>query len=413
MKVMRKRKRRLKPVPVMIAVLLVLAIGALVWFTCTSLSCTSVPAGPGEISASSGESSEEESSEPVPKPTSVRLIGFGDDLIHVSIFKQAKARATDGGYDFSYAYEPIKDVIQLADIASINQETVMAKDKAPSGYPLFNTPQELAGCLANLGFDVANLANNHVMDQGESGLKSTLDLWDSIPSVLTTGAYQNEEDFEDIRTLERNGITFSFLGMTELTNGLSLPSDTELVVLRTQDEERVKAQIEKAKSISDVVVVNVHWGVEYTHKPTEYQYEYAQKLADWGADIILGHHAHVIQPVEWITRADGTRALCVYSLGNFISTQEMGATMIGGGLDVTVTKEYENNTVSITSARFIPTVTHYEWGKANVRVYPLDEYTDELAAKHGIHQHISKFDLAYINQTVSSVIDEEFLTPYR
>ena len=254
----------------MIAVLLVLAIGALVWFTCTSLSCTSVPAGPGEISASSDESSEEESSEPVPEPTSVRLIGFGDDLIHVSIFKQAKARATDGGYDFSYAYEPIKDVIQLADIASINQETVMAKDKAPSGYPLFNTPQELAGCLADLGFDVANLANNHVMDQAESGLKSTLDLWDSIPSVLTTGAYQNEEDFENIRTLERNGITFSFLGMTELTNGLSLPSDTELVVLRTQDEERVKAQIEKAKSISDVVVVNVHWGVEYTHKPTEY-----------------------------------------------------------------------------------------------------------------------------------------------
>ena len=408
MKVTRKREKRLKPIPILIAVLLVLTIGMLVWFTCTSLSCTSVPAGPGEISNSFEESSEESS-----EPTSARLIGFGDDLIHTTIFKQAKARATDGGYDFSYAYDNIKDVVQLADIASINQETVMAKDKAPSGYPLFNTPQPLAGCLANVGFDVVNLANNHVMDQGESGLKSTLDLWDSIPSVLTTGAYQNEEDFENIRTIEKNGITFSFLGMTELTNGLSLPSDAELVVLRTQDEERVKAQIDKAKSISDVVVVNVHWGVEYTHKPTEYQYQYAQKLADWGADIILGHHPHVIQPVEWITRADGTRALCAYSLGNFISTQEMGATMIGGGLDVTVTKEYENNTVSITSARFIPTVTHYEGGKANVRVYPLDQYTDGLAAKHGIHQHVSKFDLAYINQTVSSVINEEFLTPFR
>jgi len=408
MKVTRKREKRLKPIPILIAVLLVLTIGMLVWFTCTSLSCTSVPAGPGEISDSFEESSEESS-----EPTSARLIGFGDDLIHTTIFKQAKARATDGGYDFSYAYDNIKDVVQLADIASINQETVMAKDKAPSGYPLFNTPQPLAGCLANVGFDVVNLANNHVMDQGESGLKSTLDLWDSIPSVLTTGAYQNEEDFENIRTIEKNGITFSFLGMTELTNGLSLPSDAELVVLRTQDEERVKAQIDKAKSISDVVVVNVHWGVEYTHKPTEYQYQYAQKLADWGADIILGHHPHVIQPVEWITRADGTRALCAYSLGNFISTQEMGATMIGGGLDVTVTKEYENNTVSITSARFIPTVTHYEGGKANVRVYPLDQYTDGLAAKHGIHQHVSKFDLAYINQTVSSVINEEFLTPFR
>ena len=289
----------------------------------------------------------------------------------------------------------------------------MAKDKEPSGYPLFNTPQELAGCLADVGFDVANLANNHVLDQGASGLKSTLDLWDSIPSVLTTGAYQNEEDFDNIRTMEKNGITFAFLGMTELTNGLSLPDNTDLVVLRTQDEERVKAQIEKAKAISDIVVVNVHWGVEYTHKPTEYQYEYAQKLADWGADIILGHHPHVIQPIEWITRSDGTRALCAYSLGNFISTQETGATMIGGGLDVTVTKEYENNTVSITSARFIPTVTHYERGKANVTIYPLDAYTDELAAKHGVHQHVSTFDLDYINQTVSSVIDEEFLTSYR
>ena len=255
MKVTRTRKKRLKPVPVLIAILLVLAIAALVWFTCTSFGCSTVPAGPGEISNTSIESSEE-SSETIPEPTSTRLIGFGDDLIHVSIFRQAKARATDGGYDFSYAYENIKDVVQLADIASINQETVMAKDKEPSGYPLFNTPQELAGCLADVGFDVANLANNHVLDQGASGLKSTLDLWDSIPSVLTTGAYQNEEDFDNIRTMEKNGITFAFLGMTELTNGLSLPDNTDLVVLRTQDEERVKAQIEKAKAISDIVVVN-------------------------------------------------------------------------------------------------------------------------------------------------------------
>jgi len=111
MKVTRKREKRLKPIPILIAVLLVLTIGMLVWFTCTSLSCTSVPAGPGEISDSFEESSEESS-----EPTSARLIGFGDDLIHTTIFKQAKARATDGGYDFSYAYDNIKDVVQLADI---------------------------------------------------------------------------------------------------------------------------------------------------------------------------------------------------------------------------------------------------------------------------------------------------------
>lgn len=407
-----KNARSKKPVVIVLIVVLVLLLaGGAVFGAMTLLNKDAVPAGPADAESSV---SSEESSEPIPEPTSARLIGFGDDLIHVSIFKQAKARATDGGYDFSYAYEPVKNLVNLADIASINQETVMAKGVEPSGYPLFNSPQDLAYCLADMGFDLVNVANNHSLDQRASGLQSTLELWNSIDSVQTTGAYLNEEDYSNIRSIEKNGITFGFIGMTELTNGLSLPDDTELILLRTQNEEAVKARIEEAREKFDVVVVNVHWGVEYTFTPTDYQREFAQKLADWGADIIIGHHPHVIQPVEWVERTDGSgKALVVFSLGNFISTQEMGATMIGGALDVTVEKEYENNTVSIKEARFIPLVTHYGYGKSDVRVYPLDQYTDELAAKHGIHQHVSRFDLDYINETVASVIDESFLTPYQ
>lgn len=413
MKLKHGKKTRLKPAAIVLIVVLVLLLAGGAVFGAFSLfkKDGTVPAGP--VNTQSSEPSEE-SSEPIPEPTSARLIGFGDDLIHVSIFRQAKARATDGGYDFSYAYEPVKNLVNLADIASINQETMMAKDREPSGYPLFNSPQDLAYCLADLGFDLVNLANNHSLDQRASGLQSTLELWNSIDSVETTGAYLNEEDYSRIRSIEKNGITFGFIGMTELTNGLSLPKDTELILLQPQAEEKVKARIEEAREKFDVVVVNVHWGVEYTFKPTDFQRSFAQKLADWGADIILGHHPHVIQPVEWVERTDGSgKALVVYSLGNFISTQEMGPTMIGGALDVTVEKEYENNTISIKEARFIPLVTHYGYGKSDVRVYPLDEYTDELAAKHGIHQHISRFDIDYINETVSSVIDESFLTPYQ
>lgn len=411
----KKRKYRLKPVPVILAAL-VLAL-AIVLVSCGVTSCVgSVPAG-GEISGSSvEESSEEESSEELPEPTSARLIGFGDNLCHVSIFQEAGERAGgNGNYDFSGAYTHIKELVQLADIASLNQETVLAADRAPSGYPRFNTPQHMANDLDELGIDVVTLANNHTFDQGESGLRSTLEYWSTI-DVMTTGAYLNEQDASIIRSMEVNDITFGFIAATEVTNGLSLPKNSELVVFNTKDEEAMEARIAEAKKLFDVVVVNVHFGVEYTHKPTEYQYEYAQKLADWGADIIIGHHPHVIQPVEWIEAADGRQVLCAYSLGNFLSTQNENYSLVGGALDVTVTKDHVTGDVSITESRFIPLVTHYNPRKRNVAVYPLDQYTAELAASHGMRNYADyskTFSLEYINDLVNKVIDEEFLTPYK
>lgn len=411
----KKKKYRLKPIPVIIAAVLLALVIVIVF--CTATSCVgSVPAD-GEISESSvEESSMEESSEEEPEPTSARLIGFGDNLIHVSIFQEAGERAGgNGNYDFSKAYEHVEELVQLADIASLNQETVIAEGRAPSGYPRFNTPQQMANDLEELGIDVVTVANNHTFDQGESGLRSALKYWSTV-DVMTTGAYLNEQDASIIRSMEVNDITFGFIAATEVTNGLSLPADTELVVMNTKDEEAMQARIAEAKELFDVVVVNVHFGVEYTHTPTEYQYEYAQKLADWGADIIIGHHPHVIQPVEWIEAADGRQVLCAYSLGNFLSTQNENYSLVGGALDVTVTKDHVTDEVTISEARFIPLVTHYNSRKREVAVYPLDQYTDQLAASHGMRsyaEYSKTFSLEYINNLVNKVIDEEFLTPYK
>ena len=352
--------------------------------------------------------------ETVWKPQSVHLLSAGDDLIHSSIYEQAAARSQDGGYDFTYLYENVADYLSGADIATVNQETVIVPSRDPDTYPCFNSPPDLAKYLVGqCGFDVLNLANNHCLDQGTSGLGECLSFWrENYPDILTTGVYQNEADRENIRTKEVNGITFSFLGLTELTNGLSLSSDSEIVLaqaLTDEETETLKAEIEKAKSLSDIVIMNVHWGNEYSFTPTDRQRELAQMMTDWGVDIIIGHHPHVLQPIETRMTADGRTALIAYSLGNFASAQADAYCLVGGILDYTVSREEENGEAALTSYRLKPTVTHYDSGYQNNRIYLLEDYTDELAAAHGVRARYSNFGLPYIDSLLEEIVGGETL----
>lgn len=174
------------------------------------------------------------------------------------------------------------------------------------------------------------------------------------------------------------------------------------------DEDRIEKRVKVASEISDMTIVNVHWGEEYTHTPTERQRELAQKLADWGADIIIGTHPHVIQPVEYVTAADGRKVLVIYSLGNFISAQDRGPRMLGGMMHITVTKDYQKNTTEVTKAKFTGTVTHYDSGFSNVRVYNLADYTDALASRHGVRSTTPSFSLNYLNSLLHDVVSDEF-----
>ena len=336
--------------------------------------------------------------------TTARLMCAGDNLIHGSIYKQAKSRADGEGYDFSYAYDNIRDIIKKSDIAFINQETIMDKDSEPSSYPLFNSPTELLDEMVDIGFDVYNQSTNHVMDKGVSGAKNDIELFNSKSNILLTGLYPTWEDMMKPQTMEANGITFSFVGFSEYLNGLSVPSDSDLGLLYLTDSRHSKDElystmetmIKNAKEASDIVCVSMHWQTEDVTEPTDSEREIVDKLLSYGADIIIGTGPHVLQPMEYMQNSDGEQALVIWSLGNFISCQNKTKNLLGGISDVTVTKDYDTGKTTVTSANLIPTITHYTSNFSNVRIIPLSQYSDDLAYSHAIRSKNSDYDMEYI-----------------
>lgn len=337
----------------------------------------------------------------------VSFVAVGDNLIHDTIYEQAAARSS-GGYDFSYAYENVAPLIKAPDVAILNQETIISTEHNVSSYPMFNSPVEVGEEMLKIGFDVFNIATNHSLDCGEKGLISAINYWKS-KNVITTGAYLNSEEQQKVAVGEVNGVKIAYLGFTESTNGLSLPKDSEVVLVRASDETLLQQKIMKAREVADFVIVNAHWGNEYTHEPTTEQRELAKKLASWGADVIIGTHPHVIQPVEYIENSDGRRTLVAYSLGNFISAQNRGPRMLGGMINFDIVKNNNTGKVAIENVVFSGVVTHYGYNASNVRIYPLADYTEELASKHGVKSKTHDFSLQYLNNIMNEVIDKQFL----
>ena len=343
-----------------------------------------------------------------PTYLTVNFISVGDNLIHDGIYKQANKRAGGNGYDFSYCYENIADVIGEADVATINQETIISESHELSGYPQFNSPHEVGDELAKIGFDVINMANNHMVDQGESGLRESIEYWDSVSNVTRTGAYKNEEDLNRVEYIESNGLKIGLVGATQYTNGLYLPSDSELEIIYTSEEDLIEKKIKNAKEQCDMVMVNVHWGNEYETEPTSKQRELAEKMAEWGADVIIGHHPHVLQPVEFIDKPDGSRTLVVYSLGNFISQQNTPLRVLGGMIKYSVTKDMTTNRLTIDNVSFIPIVTHYVRGSDDVKIYQLSKYSDELAKRQASRLDCSSFSVSYLEEKLANIIDTKY-----
>ena len=367
--------------------------------------------GAQEVSAPAAESSSppaQEEPEPQPEPSTVSFVAVGDNLIHDALYLQAANRAGGDGYDFTFAYQEVASLIQGHDIAFYNQETPLASSIAPlSGYPMFNSPTQLGDHMLSLGFNVVTQANNHMLDQGEAGLIATMDYWDST-NALMIGPYRSEEAMDQPATITKNGITIAFVATTYGTNGLSLPAGSQLRYILDSETEEIQRQIQMAREAADFVVVAPHWGVENTFDPSAQQLELAQQMADWGADLILGMHSHTIQPVEWLTAADGRQTLVFYSLGNFISAMHGAYNMTSLLADLEITKDPATGETAITKAEVLPLVTHFDSGVSNVAVWPLSAYTPEMAARHGVTQYDSSFSYDYILSTCSQVIDPQF-----
>lgn len=321
----------------------------------------------------------------IPENTQVELslIAAGDNLIHGPIYRQAQQRAGGSGFDFTAAYQPVAAYIAEADLAFINQETPLGgTELGLSSYPTFNSPQELGDHLISMGFNLISHANNHVLDAGQRGLLNSVAFWRSKEGVIMAGIAADEAD-DTLQILECKGLRVALLAYTYGTNGLSLPSDSQAIIKLT-DDELMLSELALAQEVADIVIVSMHWGVEYQAEPNDEQKRLATLLAEGGADIIIGTHPHVLQTAEMLTTTDGRRVPVFYSLGNFISAQNKPATMLGGLAEVDMTYDTAAQTLTIDRMAVIPVVNHFTGAYENITVYPLAAYTEQQAAAHGV-----------------------------
>ena len=291
------------------------------------------------------------------KSTSISLIMAGDNLINDKLYNAAKK--DDGSYDFKSMYSYIKDIVKNYDLAYYNQETILGGSEiGVSSYPAFNSPYEVGDATIDTGFNLVSLATNHTLDRGEKAIINSLNYWNNKSNVLTSGSYLSSDDRNRINIKEVNSITYTMLNYTYGTNGIKVPEGKEYLVnvwpctgndpdndTKYQEYKKiVKEDILRVRDKVDLLIVAMHFGVEYTHVPTKYQIDMAEFLSSLGVDIIIGTHPHVIMPITYINDT-----LVIYSLGNFLSAQDTNNdynTTVGLLSSIKITKniDKDNNT---------------------------------------------------------------------
>ena len=354
------------------------------------------------------ETEVETETEPVELPvTKATFVGCGDNIVYTGTLWEATAHAYAGGreYNFKPIYSEVADTISSADIAYINQETVM-DGGAPSSYPMFNSPQDLGWDLSELGFDIVNIANNHMLDRGGDGLKATIDFWKTQSAVMI-GGNLDHDDYDDIEIIERNGIRVALLSYCEMTNGLTIGANYDIWIPYL-DKDDIVRQCESVKDKCDLILCSVHWGDEGSFKPNDKQRNWAQIMADAGVDVIIGTHPHVIHPIEYLTGKNGNRTLCVYSLGNFMAMQADDYNMLGGMVSFDIVKRGDEH-ASIENVLFTPTVYYFAQNWYGSRVYFLSDFTEAQAASHGIGNYGNRLSIDTLKYYLNSTIDNEYL----
>lgn len=320
-----------------------------------------------------------------PQKETIRLVAVGDNLLHMPVINSCKT--ADGGYDMTPLYANIQPMLKAADISAIGLETVLAgAEFGYSGYPAFNSPQETGHAIADAGFNVVLLASNHAMDMGKKGLLNTLTFWEQYPEITTVGANKTPQEQQTLRIIETKGLKVAILNYTYGLNGMGLAGDRAHLV-DIIDKARIANDVENANIRADFIVAFLHWGKEYISEIQPVQQELAQYMADLGVPLIIGAHPHVLAPAEWLTGANGSKTLVYYSLGNYISSQRKLANVLGGAAEIEICRtRYPDGSVTaeITDAALTPLVTYYDRNLRNFTVYPLADYTPEIAAGHGL-----------------------------
>ena len=322
----------------------------------------------------------------------VKLASVGDFLMHMPIITSTYDSSTQT-YNFIPVFAPVAEYLQTADLTIGNLETRLAgPEKGYSGYPCFNCPTDLAKDLKNLGVDIIALANNHCLDMGWSGLLTTMDNLDKV-GMEYTGNARSPEERDMLLIKDVNGIKLGFLNYTETTNGIPVPTGKEYAV-NMVDLDVIKKDIANLKNKQvDMVIVYLHFGTEYKRYPTEEQKKLARQVFDAGADIILGDHVHVLQPME----KEGEKFI-IYSLGNFISNQRWQYSDSGIILNLTFEKNMEQKKTSVKDVSYIPVWvdTYHTERKLRYRVIAVEKAIDDY--QNGTDPLLTAEDYARLKQ---------------
>lgn len=313
--------------------------------------------------------------------TSISLIMAGDNLINDKLYNAAKK--DDGSYDFKSMYSYIKDIVKNYDLAYYNQETILGGSEiGVSSYPAFNSPYEVGDATIDTGFNLVSLATNHTLDRGEKAIINSLNYWNNKSNVLTSGSYLSNNDRNKVNIKEVNNITYTMLNYTYGTNGIKVPEGKEYLVniwpctgnnpdndTKYQEyKEVVKEDILRVRDKVDLLIVAMHFGVEYTHVPTKYQIDMAEFLSSLGVDIIIGTHPHVIMPITYINDT-----LVIYSLGNFLSAQDTNNdynTTVGLLSSIKITKNIDKDNNSSIKLSDLNNELIYTTNKDGYKIIP-------------------------------------------
>lgn len=351
---------------------------------------------------------EQEEAQKLIEANTVHLVAVGDNLIHEHIYQSTDTSQPVWNYD--YLYTNIKDDIVSADLAAVNQECIfVANHSNVSAYPSFGSPTEIGDALVNAGFDIVEHATNHAFDKGTSAINETLDYWKSNhPDIKVLGIHDSQESADTIPTVTCKDITFSLLNYTSTINGEEYDAIPSYMIdfLRS---EKVTADVAKAKEAGDMVIAFLHTGEEYSTEPNQDQKNFLQLLLSQGVDIAICSHSHVLQNYETLTDDQGNEMLVYYSLGNFISTQKQPECLLGGMADITITRNPQTRELSISDSQLIPLVTHYNYEKNEYSVYKLEDYSEELAGEHSVHEETSEpFTLESLKQQFHNVLAQQY-----
>ncbi|MEQ9809530.1 CapA family protein [Streptococcus jiangjianxini] len=343
-----------------------------------------------------------------------RVLANGDILIHNVLY--ASALKSDGSYDFDDYFTYVKDRISSADLAIGDFEGTISPDYPLSGYPLFNAPESIAQTLKNTGYDVVDLAHNHILDSGLEGALNTKKTFNKL-GIDAVGVYEKNRSKEEVLIKNVNGIKIAILAYSYGYNGMdaNLTAEEYNRHMSDLDRDEIKSELKAAEKKADVTIVMPQMGEEYRLTPTDGQKKLYRQMVEWGADVILGGHPHVVEPAETIKK-DGQKKFIIYSMGNFISNQQaeiMEDKWPERGLLMDVTFEKSGSKTIIKTVKAHPTLVDAKptgrfapegYGLYDYRVMVLEDFIKGGKYRQKINSDLQdKVDTAYqeMNQHVN------------